>query len=262
MDVLIQDNQVETLRHLGLSTVQARTYLVLAQMEEADIKTIALSAKVARQDLYRIMSSLEKLGLVKKVIAQKRIYIATPINHGLSNLLNEQKRALVETHKQVERMLNNFCERKYFNNSEEPKFTITSETALLESMLEDLSNNAKEKIDFILPSMRPLDLKSLLKSFNYINLAVKRKIKVRAIIISPKMADMGENARLSKEFIEIRYLPENSILFGMHIFDGKQVTLAVSEKPLPGLWTNCSHVVQLASVYFENLWLQAENHFL
>ncbi len=259
MTVIIQDNQVETLRHLGLSNLQARTYLVLVQMEEADIKTIALSAKVARQDMYRIISSLEKLGLVKKVIAQKNMYVAAPINQGLSNLLNEQKRAFVETHKQVERMLSNFCQRKYFNSSsEDPKFTITSERTLLESMLEDLSDNAKETIDVILPSIRPLDLKSFLKNFSYINKALKRSIKVRVIIISPKKRiDTHEKERFSKELIEIRYLPENSILFGMHIFDGKQVTLAVSEKPLPGLWTNCSHVVQLASVYFENLWLQA-----
>jgi hypothetical protein len=52
---------------------------------------------------------------------------------------------------------------------------------------------------------------------------------------------------------------QTSNLFGMHIFDEQQVTLAMSEKePLPSLWTNNVHVVKLAEAHFENMWDNAQ----
>lgn len=259
MPIIIQDNQVETLKYLGLTLLQAKSYLVLAQLGEADIKTIALTAKVARQDMYRIMSSLEKLGLAEKVIAEKTIYIATPINEGLNNLINTKKEYFVETQKQVARIFHDFSQKKYLdNNSEETKFTITSEKTLLVSTHEELADQTKKTIDFMLPGVSPLNLKILSENFRYINRAIKRGVKVRVITtISKTKTNTHENEKFSKELFEIRFLPEETIPFGMHIFDSKKVTLAISEKPLPSLWTNSSHIVQLAKVFFEDLWLRA-----
>lgn len=59
---------------------------------------------------------------------------------------------------------------------------------------------------------------------------------------------------------ELRYLPETAAHFGMHIFDKQKVTLAISEKMMPSLWTNNPYVAKLAEAYFENMWNNAQTN--
>ncbi|MBT0159006.1 hypothetical protein G4O51_03370 [Candidatus Bathyarchaeota archaeon A05DMB-2] len=55
---LPDDKKIETLVRLGLTNNQARVYLSALQTRKASVKTISQSAKVGREDVYRIMPSL------------------------------------------------------------------------------------------------------------------------------------------------------------------------------------------------------------
>ena len=258
MSIIIEDIQVETLKNVGLSLVQARVYLNLAKLGTANIKTIASTANVARQDTYRIMSSLEKMGLAERVIAQTTMFTATPIRQGLNRILENKKKEYIESQKQVERVFDNFYEKSNDNNGmqEDVKFTITSELNLLYDTHAKLSDHSSETIDTTLPLN--LQKKTLFQHFKYIKRAVNRGIKIRVIAqLSEPETVSGLPNLLPIESFQLRHLPKSTNLFGMHIFDRKEMTLAVSDsKPLPSLWTNSPHVVQLANVYFENLWNQ------
>ena len=261
MPIIIEDIQVKTLQNVGLSLVQARVYLNLAKIGTANIKTIALLANVARQDTYRIMAALEKMGLVERIIAQTTMFTATPIREGLTRILENKKKEYFKTQKQVERVFDNFYEKTSNNNNvqEEVKFTITSEMNLLYQTHAKLSDMSTETIDTTLPLN--LKKKNLFQHFKYIKRAVNRGIKVRIIAQLSEQQTVSELPELLPiESLQLRHLPKSTNLFGMHIFDRKEMTLAVSKsKPLPSLWTNSPHVVQLASVYFENLWKEAIN---
>jgi sugar-specific transcriptional regulator TrmB len=65
---MIQDD-IQTLTDLGLSLLQAKTYLNLAKLGKANVQTIAKASNVARQDIYRVMPKLQKLGLAEKFIS-------------------------------------------------------------------------------------------------------------------------------------------------------------------------------------------------
>jgi DNA polymerase III alpha subunit len=54
---------------LGLTLLQAKIYLALSKTGKATIKTISKASNSARQDIYRIMPTLQKLGLAEKIIA-------------------------------------------------------------------------------------------------------------------------------------------------------------------------------------------------
>jgi sugar-specific transcriptional regulator TrmB len=259
VSIIIEDIQVETLKNVGLSQVQARVYLNLAKLGTANIKTIASTANVARQDTYRIMSSLEKMGLAERVIAQTTMFTATPIRQGLNRILENKKKEYLESQKQIERVFDHFYEKSNNTNEvqEEVKFTITSELNLLFDTHAKLSDNSSETIDTTLPLN--LQKKTLFQHFKYIKRAVKRGINIRVIAQLSEPKTVSELPDLLPiESFQLRHLPKSTNLFGMHIFDRKEMTLAVSEsKPLPSLWTNSPHVVQLANVYFQNLWTQA-----
>jgi hypothetical protein len=78
-----------------------------------------------------------------------------------------------------------------------------------------------------------------------------QKVEKEAPLIKPHMLS-------TKLLIEIKY-SNNPDLFGMHIFDSKEVTYQISEKNnLPSLWSNDRNVVKLAEAYFENIWNNAE----
>ena len=65
--------------------------------------------------------------------------------------------------------------------------------------------------------------------------------------------------------MEIRYLskvnPVEMSWFGMHMFDGKEVTMCVSRSgPVPSLWSNSPPILKLAENYYNDLWCKAVPH--
>ncbi len=253
MTKLVRDEQIHTLTRLGLSLVQAKTYLNLAKLGKADIKTIAVASNVARQDTYRIMFSLQEMGLAEKILAKTAMYRATPIKEGLSLLLEKQKREYSETQEQVKALFNNFYEKTdTAGGQDDIQFTITSELVLLLRSHEKLAELTRANMDMLIPLK--LSEEQFYKKFRYIKGATRRGVKIRVILQEFRGEILFRNIS-ENPLCEIRYLPENSVQCGMHIFDRRELTLAVSEKkPTPSLWTNSPNVVKLAEVYFENMW--------
>jgi sugar-specific transcriptional regulator TrmB len=256
VSAIIEGLQVETLKNLGLSSLQSRIYLNLARLGTVEIKKVAASANVARQDIYRVMASLETLGLVEKVIAPTTLYRALPIRDGLSLMLEKKRREYFDTEKSIEKVFANFDQSKKSDNKvqEESKFIITSEMSLLNRTHARLADEATESIDTTLPLF--FRRWSLQRDFSYFLEAIKRGVKIR-IILKKKNAIQRNDLALPSGLLELRYSNSSESLFGMHIFDKKQVTIAISESKLPSLWTNSIHIVQLASAYFEDTWENA-----
>jgi sugar-specific transcriptional regulator TrmB len=259
-----QDEAVQTLVKLGLTVLQAKVYIALAKLGTSTARTTAKLAQVASQDVYRVLADLQEKGLVEKIIAQLTMYKATPIKEGLSILLQNKKEEHIETEKQAKTIFNSFYENDNQNIlNENVQFTITSKWSLLIKMHEKLADRTKKSIDFIIPVK--MSKQMLFHNCLYIKRAIRRGVKIRAITQKVNGESMSRNPKpLSKNpLFELRYLPETSIPFGMHIFDKEEVTLAMSEKkPMPSLWTNNLNVVRLAEDYFENIWNIAQTKYV
>ena len=80
---MLQEDCINSLMELGLTLVQAKIYLTLTKLDNATIKAISKNSNLARQDIYRIIPSLQKLGLVEKIIDKPTKYKATPIKIGV-----------------------------------------------------------------------------------------------------------------------------------------------------------------------------------
>ena len=117
-----------------------------------------------------------------------------------------------------------------------------------------MTASCERSIDFVYPIR--IGEKELFRDSDHIKAAIERGIKVRAMTERPiqDSTDMNSKSAFRSAGFEHRFLPESAIPFGMHIFDNREVTLAISSNPMPSLWTNNSHVVKLAQVYFENIW--------
>lgn len=247
---------------LGPTLLQSTIYLTLTKLGNADVTTISKASKVARSDVYRIMPSLQKMGLVEKIIAKTTIYKATPLKEGLTILLENKKRECAELEKETRFLIDNFHNNNLQDCWEQnQQFKVTSEWTLLKKMHEKMIQSAKTSIDITVP--RKILQMLVFDQGPYLEEAKKRNVKIRAVTerVGGKKPQLPKNAEASAKnfFNETKYT--NGVLFGMHIFDGKEVTLNMNlspkdtaPKPVPSLWSNDPNVVKLAETYFEHIW--------
>ncbi len=147
--VSIQEEDIRTLTKLGCVPSQAKLYLSLLKMGEADGKTISQHSGMPRQEVYRILCELQEMGLVEKVIAVPLRFKAVPIQDGLSILLMQKAREYSEAKKETRVLI-----RKFRNNREKTPFTEDPELIVIpkkEALIKRLGNgleNTQRSIDY------------------------------------------------------------------------------------------------------------------
>ena len=260
---MIQDEHVQTLMGFGLTFLQAKIYLTIAKLVNADVKTVAKISNVARQDIYRIMPTLQKMGLVEKIIAKPTMYKATPITEGISLLFRNREKENNQLQKKTASLIKNFQTQtaKETVTEEDMQFKITSEITRFLKIHRKQSQKAQESVDIMIPGIRvPLKVND---EWRNLKGPLTRGVKVRAITQKPE----GEKTPLpwhvlgKNPFFEVKYLAA-PIHFGMHIFDRKEVTLQVSSgNILPSLWSNNPTVVELAVNYFNEMWSKKQQPY-
>ncbi len=257
------DQSIQALLNLGLTVMQAKVYLALVRSGASTGRAAAKAAKVASQDVYRLLTELQEKGLVEKIIAKPTMYKATSIKEGLAILLENEKSAYLEKEKQAIKIFDSFSENKNTNVTiEKTEFTITSQLNLLQKTHDKLADLSKESIDFVF--CLEIDEKTLLREFPYIKRAIKRGVKIRTVGPKNNEEPMVKNPKqlLKNPLFELRCVSQEDVQFGMHIFDKKEVTVMISENPVPvpSFWTNSSHIVKLAEAYFEKIWNNAQTN--
>src|SRR5512147_977014 len=86
------DENTDLLLGLGLSLNQARVYLAILKLEKTTVGQVSKFSKVRREDVYRILPSLEKLGLIERLLGKPAEVRATLISNALKLLVAEEKR--------------------------------------------------------------------------------------------------------------------------------------------------------------------------
>jgi sugar-specific transcriptional regulator TrmB len=253
---MIQENQIQTLVDLGLSFLQAKIYLNLVKLGNGDVKNIARVSKTARQDIYRIIPTLQKLGLVEKVIADTAMYKPVPIKEGLSVLLQRKKDECTLLEKKTNILREQFdCNNLLDFQEENIEFKITSELTLLLTLLRRLTEASQSSIDIILPWKL---CQKILLDRNYLK-KTQKDVKIRILAREVNNKQLCIPKSLSRtHLIEIKHTYEETPL-GMHIFDRKEITLCISEKEaLPCLFSKNIIFVKMATAFFDKIWKNAE----
>ena len=137
---------------LGLTHRQAMVYLWLVKSETSTIKTISKGTKIARQHIYKIISALNELGLVEKILATPTKFKATPIEIGISILMENKNKEYTnlkaETTDLIEIVKNHTI--KTVAQEEKPDFIVVSGRKLVVLKLKEAMKNSQETIDGIM----------------------------------------------------------------------------------------------------------------
>ena len=255
---MLQEKEIRTLMDLGLTVIQAKTYLTLIKLGESSIKEIAKASDVARQNIYQVMPALQQLGLVERIMGAPSSYKATPIESAVSILLQYRNKKSVELQEQAKKLVDNFRVNNFKIplNEENDQFIVTSEGILLQKRLVNQLHNAQTSIDTV--STWKVCTGMISYYAKDITQLMKKGVRFRAFTDNnpekrtPKfLEDLRKNP-----YFEIRY-SNSTVTIKMTIRDRKEVNVCVSTTPnrgFPNVWSDNPVFAKLATDSFEYMW--------
>jgi sugar-specific transcriptional regulator TrmB len=264
---MFRDEDIETLKRLGLTLLQAKTYLALSIIGSATMSTISKFSNLARQDVYRVMPILQENGLVEKVLKRPSTYTALPIKEGLSLLLQQRKDDYAALQKKalalVDRIQEN-KENKPPNEEDETQFAIIYDQALLFQKFEKHNTKAQKSIDV---SGAWSNMKWLISLCNCVDdlftLAMKKGVRIR-ILAENRGEDFDVDKNIEsmskKSLFEVRFMPA-PMPMKLVLYDAKEAYTSISlshQTDLPMMWSNNPSFVRIMTNQFDEFWTRAK----
>ena len=259
------EKNVEILLDFGLTGNQAKVYLAAARLRLASVGQISKVAKVRREDVYRILPKLEKMGLVEKLLGTPAKIRATPAEEALSILIKHEEdtaRKRVSTLKtKTKTFLKHFAPAPRLEMEEKISFTLLAKRENIISKTMALMKKAEKNIDLVCSRTKLMQL--IHELAEQINEAAKKDVKIRIVSEMPEPGDsiprIIEEQTSPGISLDLRYTDLHS---GHYIIvDFKEALIAtttsgnLAENPL--LWTNSDSLVGVFQKDFENLWHNA-----
>jgi sugar-specific transcriptional regulator TrmB len=258
--LLQHDETVETIVNLGLTVLQARVYIALSKFGTQTGRAAAKAAKVAPQDVYRVLDELQEKGLVEKIISKPNRYRAAPVNQGLSMLLHDRNE---QTHK-LKRAVFEIC-KKFEYREEVGDDDVTKEFALLPAQNKAINKdiNLFETAHSSLELINSFQESMALHEYHF-----KREVKAlkMGVIIKEILSVNNGKNKPSNEFLklaalkpayQVRYVnsPKPTKLI---IKDQREVLVSTkwtaNTLQQPVLWSNNPILVQIIQQWFDAMW--------
>jgi len=250
------DEPIQTFMSVGLTLLQAKLYLALAKLGSSGggVRKISHESNIARQDVYRILPELEKLGLAVKIISSPATYRGTPLENGFSTLLNRKSEEYIQLQKRAKLLFDNFTVDSAVEHQEKiSQFEITSERNLYFMRVGKGLKRAEKSLNIICSKEGIRTIAS--QAVEEFERAMERGIKIRVL------TDEFGTVAASKSILRLKSNPNFELRLlsgpftvGLAMFDCKEVNIGITATIVPALWTNNDNVVKLAEVYFENTW--------
>lgn len=254
------EEKVKTLTELGLTLNQARAYLALLRLGPVAAKKLSEAAKITRQDVYRVMPTLEQVGIVERLISSPTVYEATPIEQGTRILLerkiaehNELRRKTRDLVREVRRS----SASQEFVESDVLLVMIPGREAIIQKLGEALQK-AKRSVEVV--TSRQRFSPAVVKFKDAYTNALGREVRIRIATEMP-FAEKGVceivERLIEKGGFEVKCFYDAPAAV-VSIFDRREASVSLSEVAhtpwASALWSNDACFMALAQNFFENKW--------
>jgi sugar-specific transcriptional regulator TrmB len=258
-----QEDAVNTLEELGLTMVQAKTYLAIIENNVSTIKEIASTSKVARTDLYRSIRELEEKGLVERVLSKPNRFQAVPIGECVDSLYRRIVERNIELQKKIAKLRND-CknnENKSLTEANASKYVLVPKSRAIERIGKAI-DSTKEYID-VVSSWKRFST-AIFSSANKLEHAWSRGVECRFVIEKPESLETLQNGLGScrkNPHCRIRFIPSSPRTV-LSIYDGKEGM--VIENPIAPLkessilLSNNRSFISMIHDFFEIVWITAK----
>jgi sugar-specific transcriptional regulator TrmB len=269
MAMPLSEKLIRELTSFGLSGNEAKVYLALLQLKKASARTIAKLSNVPRQEIYRVLPQLERLGMIEVVVDKPTKFLAIDPEEVLSELIAHKQEATAKQIHELRRKktaLENELKKIEGKSSrlvraEPVRFVVISGQHLINQKIQEMLRNAKNEVLWVVPKLEIrraviYDRDKMLRG------CAQRHVKIR-ILTEIDDKDLKEVNRLG-EFCEIRHV--SGLMSLTTIVDNKELMIGsavhVGEDLTKGelmheLWTNDSSHIDIMKSFFEKLWSDA-----
>ena len=258
------DENTDLLLGLGLSLNQARVYLAILKLEKTTVGQVAKFSKVRREDVYRVMPSLEKMGLIERLMGKPVVIRATPISDALSFLVAEEKSKsddrLTGMRKKVERLSHKDWKQPL--PEEESIYILIAEKKSILAKTSELIRNSRKEVALIADKARIIPTMSQFSE--ECKTAIKKGSQIRLIFEGDKPDSLLKEKvqkLIDGKSVHIKFNPEFLNHFIMS--DDKEAMITTSKESglgeSPSLWTNNSNLIGVLRTSFESDWQKSED---
>lgn len=259
-----KDN-TDLLMGLGLSPNQAKVYHSILKAGDATVRTIAKSSALRREDIYKVLPALEKMGLTEKLLGKPARIRATPVAGALTSLIVDEK---VKGDEKIATMKAKFqllSKAKWVQpivvGEEDSLYALIQERKAVLAKTSILVASTKEQIFWI--ENQGGILYFLAQYSDEFNRAIRRRVNVR-VIFEDCLPDDNLRKQLKQlldtELVHARF--HRQLLNRFVVFDGKEAMINTQRKSEPAetqcLWTTDSNLIGVLRGYFENAWRESE----
>lgn len=257
------DENAKILSDFGLTHNQAKVYIAIAKLGIASVSQVSKVSKVRREDVYRILPKLEKMGLIEKILGKPTKIRATPVEEALSILIKREQD--IANKKVSALMAKKDAFLKHFKAHKMPIFEEEEAHFALISQREGIIN---KKLTMVKNAKRAIDIITSRDEFtqfftNYVEPfkeAIGRGVKVRIILDVTEHEDsilrIIEEYKPSRVSLDLKYTDQPSSHY--MIVGYKEALVATSIEPTigenPHLWTDDENLVGLLQKNFEGIW--------
>jgi sugar-specific transcriptional regulator TrmB len=258
------DENTDLLLGLGLSLNQARVYLAILKLEKTTVGQVAKLSKVRREDVYRILPALEKMGLIERLLGKPTEVRATIISDALTLLVAEEKKRsddrLTGMRSKVQKL--SLKDWKQPPPGEESIYILIAEKNAILAKTSDLIRNSKKEVALI--ADKGVIIPVLAHFSDECKEAIKKEAQIRLIfegespdiLLKEKVKKLIGNVSVSVKFYR---RPLNHFIMS----DDKEALITTSKESglgeSPSLWTNNSNLIGVLRTSFESDWKKAED---
>ncbi len=255
-------NKNETvLEKLGLTNVQSKVFTANFSIGKTTAKQIAHHAKIAREDVYRVMPLLQKMGLVKKHLTKPALFETIDMSNAIKLLVDRRKNETEEICSNAETFLKSIQKKqevKPWINFEDELILLSNNDIIdltISNELEDLKKSLEITVNWTCHRY-----KAQFWARDFTNL-IEKGIKVRLIMNIPEKDEfylpnsteiLMQNPKFNVRYI--KKLPDWII----SIYDNNRgfIFNSNTDNTLnpPVLWTSNPTILGLMQCYFETTW--------
>ncbi len=253
---------IEMLIDFGLTGNQAKVYLAIARLKLATVGQISKVSKVRREDVYRILPKLEKMGLIEKLLGRPTKIRAVPVEEALSVLIKHEEHKASERvsalQAKKETFLKHFARVPRLEAEEKTHFALLSKHESIMARMLTMMEKTKAELDIVFSRSQ---IAQFVHGFaEQLKRTIKKGVRIRAVSESPDHED--SLPRIIEEWLspgnslDLKYsdLPSSHYM----IADLKEVLIASTVDgnmaDHPCLWTNSESLAGVFQGDFENLW--------
>ena len=264
IDTVSPKDPTELLQDLGLTGNQARVYLAVVRLGTTRVGNIAKMSKVRREDVYRALPKLERLGLIERTLGTPSMVKAICVEDALSLLVKRQKKELSQKLADLSAKKDEVLKRlkqmpkALMREDETAQFSLISEKNAILSKGAALFNSVQKGVDYVIS-------RNKLKQFLYIYADQHRKLakrgaRIRIITDEPiaeeELLEIIKEKALPTASVEIRYA--DKLLSHFIIFDDREMVMTTSTKTQwaerPVLCSTNSNHLAVYQEIFDNIW--------